>query len=485
MRNTRRHWFLIALIPVLTGCAAAALVLGRELWFDEALTVTSFMLPFSPTEIYANYSIPNNQIVYTMALKLWHGLQNEPAPISFWRLLSLVCASGAMVLFVCLRRKLHDKTPWTAVIVLTAFAVSPVFRNYATALRGYAISWLWILLALEGARRIFHGRAGSGWAMYLLGTLGAVGTVPTNLLACVGIVIYAFPWSRRDFLRDGRLWLLAAGPLVCLAVFYGPIWKAFLHTFVLMEGFSSRAGALAVFYGATVTTFGLLLVAEPFRLTRGDWRRRLRGVIWLLPVPAVLLLHQVPFPRVFCTLFPLYMMLLADGLTAMRFPAVRTDCAAAKRFPAARIAGGLGALIASLVLLRFAAPALAPAAGLSEYDDDYFRPWYMAKDYSVCELIPELERHPELPVVFQSFGSDPCPLIFYATLWDVEKEFRPDQPPGHVKNLPESALVILRRDENPGEYEIRFGGTLSMMFAGRDCTVFRFLREANASRTDL
>lgn len=482
MRNIRRQRFLIALIPVLTGCAAASLVLGRELWFDEALTVTSFMLPFSPPEIYANYSIPNNQIVYTMALKLWHGLQNDPAPISFWRLLSLVCASGAMGLFVWLRRKLHDKTPWTAVVVLTVFAVSPVFQNYATALRGYAISWLWIMLALEGARRIFHGRAGSGWALYLLGMLGAVGTVPTNLLACVGIVIYAFPWSRRDFLRDGRLWLLAVGPFLCLAVFYGPIWKAFLHTFSLMEGFSSRAGALGVFYGATAATFGILLVAEPFRLTRGDWRRKFRVVIWLLTIPAVLLLHQVPFPRVFCTLFPLYMMLLADGLAAMRFSPARANGEAAKRFPAARVAAGLGALIVSLVLARIAAPAIASAAGLSEYDDDYFRPWYMAKDYSVCELIPELERHPEYPVVFQSFSSDPCPLIFYATLWDVEKEFRPDQPPGHVKSLPESALIILRRDEDPGEYETRFDGTLSGLFAGRDCAIFRFVRRSSQEK---
>jgi len=474
MRNIRRQWFLIALIPVLGGCAAGALVLGRELWFDEALTLTLFMLPFSPPEIYANYSIPNNQIVYTIALKLWHGLQNAPAPISFWRLLSLICASGAMGLFVLVRRKLHDKTPWIAVAVLTVFAVSPVFQNYATALRGYAISWLWILLALEGARRIFHGRVGSGWPLYLLGTLGAVGTVPTNLLACAGIVIYAFPWSRRDFLRDGRLWLLAAGPFLCLAVFYGPIWKAFLHTFSLMEGFSSRTGALGMFYGATAATFGVLLVAETFRLKRGDWRRKFRGVIWLLPVPAVLLLHQVPFPRVFCTMFPLYMMLLADGLTAMRFSSAR-----------ARVASGFGALLVSMVLTRIAAPAIAAAAGLSEYDDDYFRPWYMAKEYSVCELIPELERHAELPVVFQSFLSDPCPLIFYATLWDVEKDFRPDQPPGHVKSLPESALVVLRRDEAPGEYETRFDGTLSPLFAGRDCTVFRFLRDANASRSDL
>lgn len=465
MRNNRLQWFLAAWIPILIGGAAASFVLGRELWFDEALTVTSFMLPLRLPEIYTHYAIPNNQIVYTMLLKLWHGFLMYPAPVAFWRLLSLACASGAMGLFFHLRRKLHDRTPWTAVVVLTVFAVSPLFLNYATALRGYALSWLWIVLALEGARRIFHGRAGSGWAMYLAGTLGAVGTVPTNLLACIGVVIYAFPWCRRDFLRDGRLWLLAAGPFLCLAVFYGPIWRAFLHTFTLNEGFSSRAGALAVVCGATVATFGILLFAECARLTRGDWRRRLRGAIWLLPVPAIFLLHKAPFPRVFCTLFPLYMMLLADGLNGIRFNRMRT-------------AAGLGCLAVSLAALRIAAPMVAAGAGLSEYEDDFFRPWYMANDYSVRELLPELGRHPELPAAFLSFDSDPCPLIFYATLRDVEKEFLPDQPPGHVESLPESALVILRKDENPGDYESRFGGTLSLLFTGHDCAVFRFLRGA-------
>ena len=464
MRNIRFQWFLAAWITILAGCAAAMFVLGRELWFDEALTVTSFMLPYRLPEIYTAYSIPNNQIVYTMALKLWHGLLMYPAPVMFWRLLSVACASGATGLFFYLRGKLHDRTPWTAAVVLGMFAVSPVFQNYATALRGYAISWLWIVLALEGARRIFHGRAGSGWTMYLAGTFGAVGTVPTNLLACVGIVIYTFPWSRRDFLRDVRLWLLAAGPFLCLAVFYAPIWRAFLHAFTLNEGFSTRAGALAVVYGATIATFGVLLFAECARLKRGDWRRRLRGIIWLLPVPAILLLHRAPFPRVFCTLFPLYMMLLADGLAATR------------RKPAGAVAAGLGCLLVSAVLFHTAVPVVAAKTGLSEYEDDFFRPWYMAKDYSVSELLPELGRHPEIPAVFQSFDSDPCPLIFYATLRDVGKEFLPDQPPGHVETLPETALVVLRKDEAPGVFEARFGGSLSLLFAGSRCNVFRFLR---------
>ena len=132
-------------------------------------------------------------------------------------------------------------------------------------------------------------------------------------------------------------------------------------------------------------------------------------------------------------------------------------------------------MLVSVIGLRFLAPVVAASAGLSEYDDDYFRPWYMARDYSVCELIPTL-KDPHYRTVFQSFDSDPCPLIFYATLQDVEKDFRPDQPPGYVKSLPGHALVVLRRDEAPGDYETRFGGDLTLLYTGRDCTVWLFNR---------
>lgn len=465
MRTFRRYSFLIGWIPVAAAVASAALVLRRELWFDEAITVTLYMLPLRLHEIYLSYVIPNNQIAYTVLLKLWNGLlpASYPANVAFWRILSILVAVAAMAILFRLRGKMHDRAPWGAVTVLTVFAVSPVFRNYSTALRGYALSWFWIALALDGAWRIFHGHTRTGWCMYAAGMLGAVGTVPTNLLACCGVVVYAFPWCRRDWLRDWRIWLLAAGPFLALAVFYLPIRESFLKTFSLNEGFSSRLGALAVVYGAVAVTFGILpLAAEIPRLARRDWRKRIRCVIWLLPVPAVLLLRSVPFPRVFCTLFPLYVMLMADGIAAMgRMSRLRTAVSA-------------GCLLVSLAVFRLCAPAAASAAGLSEYDDDYFRPWYMAEDYSVRELLPELEKHPDISSVFLSFSSDPCPLMFYAALRDIKKEFLPDQPVGRVENLPASALFVLRKDESPENYETRFDGRLSPLFAGHDCTVYLF-----------
>lgn len=436
-------------LPILCGVVAAAPALARELWFDEALTVTDFMLPLPLGGIYTHYAIPNNQIVYTMLLKLWNG--GYPGVldfVSFWRLLSLVLALAALAALFQLRRRMDATHPWPALWVLSAFACSGSFVIYATALRGYAASWLWAALALCGAWQIFHGkRPGYGWGLYGAAALGAVGTVPTNLLALGAVVIYAFPWCRKDFRRDGRLWLLAGIPAAALLLFYGPIWRDFLHAFTLNEGFPGRFRALAVTYGAVVTAFGLLL-AFGWRWRKGrDWRMAARGVIWLLPLAAILLLHKAPFPRVFVTLFPVYAMLLADGVAAWR--------------PGRKLAGTVVVLwLAIQLLLAWGAPRMAAAAGLSAYEDDYFRPWYMAQDYSVRALLPELRKLPPATPVFLSFNSDPCPVLFYAATGDLRRDFRADVPQFRVASLPPGAVLVLRRDESPAAFERRFEGRL-------------------------
>ena len=437
-------------LPLLCGAGGASFFLGRELWFDEALTVTNFMLPLSPGEIYRAYTIPNNQIVYTVALKLWDSVMPEAAdPVAFWRTLSLLFGLGTVGLLTAFRRRVGGSVRWSDLWVLCALALSPVFRNYATALRGYALSWLWIALALHGAYDIFHGRPGRGWTLYTPAALGAVGTVPTNLLALGAVVLYAWPWSRRDFWRDGRLWGLALTPLLALALFYLPILPMFLNTFTLNEGFSGRFRALALVYGAAALTFGLLLAAEAARWKAApEWRTRWgRAAVWLLVFVPVFCLHQAPFPRVFSPLFPVFAMLLCDALTAVRWTRGKALTAVA-------------AWAAAQFLLNASLPMLAARAGLSRYEDDYLAPWYMAPDYSVRRLLPELREHPDLRTLFLSFNSDPCPILFYAALADCRVDFQPDLPYGRVKTLPPDAWFALRGDDDVRSFETRFGRTL-------------------------
>ena len=434
-------------LPLLCAAGAGICFLGRELWFDEALTVTNFMLPLTPAEIYRTYPIPNNQIVYTIALRLWHDLMPETAvdPVAFWRVLSLLFAMGGTALLLALRQRMRKKILWSDLWVLCAFALSPVFCNYGTALRGYAMSWMWIALALHGAYDIFHDRTTRGFLIYSLAALGAVGTVPTNLLALGAAGLYALPWSRRDFLRDGRVWGLAAVPFLALALFYLPIGEAFLKTFTLHEGFHGRFRALALFYGAVLVTFGILLGAEVLRWQAADeWRLRwARAAVWLLPFPAFFCLHQAPFPRVLSTLFPVFILLLCDGLATVRWTR-------------GKVLGGVAAWAAVQVLLNLEMGPLAARAGFSCYEDDYLAPWYMARDYSIRKTVEEFRRHLEIRTLFLSFNSDPCPLLFYAVLEDYHADFQADLPLGRVGKLPPDAWFVLREDDVVGAFEGRF-----------------------------
>ena len=235
----KKYWKIFPLLLAFLCCLSA---LRRELWFDEALTVTNFMLPLSMSEIYLTYPIPNNQIVYTMCLKFWDLFYLIPQVdyVLFWRMLSLIMAVTALLLWVNLREKLDGGKLYCAVLTASVPVVSAVFINYATALRGYAASWLFIMLALWGLYYIFNNNPKRGWQLYLIGCILAVGTIPTNILALGAAVCYALPWMKKEFWCDKRFYLVVASIVAALILFYAPIAKQFLHTFTLNEGFDSR-----------------------------------------------------------------------------------------------------------------------------------------------------------------------------------------------------------------------------------------------------
>ncbi len=464
MKNLRIASYLWC-VPLLAGVMSAAGALGRELWFDEALTVTNFMLPYSVAEIYFHYLIPNNQIVYTILLKCWNALDGGFFdPVAFWRLLSLGCALGAVAVLWKLRRKLDGGQRYPAVIALTAFTLSGAWTIYATALRGYAASWLWIAVALYGAWRIFHGaQSWRGWLLYGAGVLAAVGTVPTNLLAAGGVVAYALPWCRRKFWQDGRVYALAGLPLLLLVFFYAPIAGAFLSTFRLGEGFPSRAGALGITYGMIAATFGIWLGLAFAKVNAQDGRDWIRQTVWLLPAVAIFALHRAPFPRVFSPLLVILAMMIADGAAAV-----------AAQWSVRRKLSWVGVWGAVQIGWLLLMPQVLSHTGLSAEQDDFFRPWYMEKNYSIRETVAELRKLPAKPPVYLSFSSDPCPLLFYAALSDTRRDFRADLPYGSVNQLPAGTLCVLARGEDAGTVEKRFAGRLTPVAETTGHRIMRF-----------
>ena len=445
--------------------AAMRSVLLRELWFDEALTLLNFVLPLDWEKIYFSYTIPNNQIVYSMLLKIWDlfyiGYTNI---VVHWRLLSVILSFGMFAVIIHLNRKIDEKRSFATILVLSVISLSAVFLNYATALRGYAASWFFVALSLLGLYNIFHNKARSGWAFYIISSILALGTVPTNLLALAAALLYAVPWMKKEFYLDKRAYIAAAVLPGSLLLFYLPIMSNFLAVCKLGEGFSNRNGASLVTLGMYAGCFGLLLIFGLFRLKKPALTNVMRYLIWLLPFVSIYVLHRAPFPRVFVTMLPVLCMLIIDGTANL----INSD---KWRF-FHRVVFFL-IIIASQPVMLITGATIAEMSGLSRYEDDFFHPWYMFPGYKVSAVVEVVKEIPATETIFISFSADPAPILFYAASNSLEHRFQSDIPFGSVKTLPDNAVLILRSDEDSAVYEKRFAGKLEKTAATKLHTVFR------------
>ncbi len=444
-----KKYFMV--LPLLAAAAAGLLVWQRELWFDEALTLTNFMLPLKLEEIYFNYTIPNNQIVYTMLLKVWDmAYLGYIDIIAHWRLLSLAGALLAWVVVLALRYKLDEKRIYPAVLVLSAVSASAVFMNYATALRGYGVSWLWIALALAGLYNICHKYRFAGWLLYFVAAVLAVGTVPTNMLALTAAACYAVPWMMDKFWKDWRVYMVFAVIMLAMIVFYAPILPQLAGVARLGEGFSSRMGAAVVTLGMYAACFGLLLV---FAVLPGGIKPRgyyVRYLAWVLPLGAVFVLHRAPFPRVFVTMLPVLIMLAADGIDALT----------REKWGNFQKTIFYLTILSAQILLIPGGYLAAEKLKFSRYEDDFFHPWYMLPRYKVTDSVELLRTQYPGREVFLSFDSDPVPVLFYAAVNGVERRFFADIPYRSVKELRKGSLLFLRKKEDTYALEKRFNGKL-------------------------
>lgn len=383
--------------PLLFGLLTALTVIGRELWFDEALTLMNFVIPMSVGEIYNNYAIPNNHIVYSMGLKIFAMPAAEAGwfdPVTVFRMFSLIMMLAALAVIMDLRCKLDRGRVFPGAVVLSALATSAVYVNYATAIRGYALSFFWIALALYGLYGIFHGRSKRGWSIFCISSILAVGCVPSNLLPLAAAVLYAVPWMEKCFWRDKRFYAVCAVPLLALIVFYAPIAGAFLNTFKLGEGFGSRWGSLAMVMGMYASSFGLLLIFAPWGMKKAPWQKRVPYLIWLMPLLAILVLHRAPFPRIFVPLLPVLAMLVTDGIAKVTL----------KNWKNSQLALFMLLVICVQGMLIMSGFVIAGKAGLDPVEDDFFRPYYMQKNYQPGAVIRQTVDLAGEQTVFISFN---------------------------------------------------------------------------------
>ena len=446
--------------------------LSRQLWFDEALTVLNFACLDSPWRICRAYVIPNNHILFSIVLHCWLRLQPPGIALDLWlRLPSLFSAVGVLWYLGKRFRRMCGAFP--LMIALTSLAVSPPFLVYATAVRGYMLGALFSAVAAGAAAEFAASARIRPFVKYFLASYAAVLTVPSDLAALAGAVLFALPICGSGFFRSRRFYVLVLTPVAAMAVAYLPIWRDFVRVSQLGEGWHERWSSLAAVGLAAASAFGVLLLLIPVALgrifARRRWRQLWRAALWLLPVPAAFVFAVAPFPRVYFPLFPLFALTIALALRDL-----------VRRYRHRRHSGSIRlALAAGLAVLLLSLwpwhltpirKMISPRVG-GDLGDDFFYGYYLRGEHTPFAVAEELRKLSPGTVYF-SFLSDPWANMFYHLTGDGRAQYLFDGPRGRVAELPVGAVAVLRRDEPVGALEERFARRLRPVVETRACRIF-------------
>jgi len=451
-------------LPVVALLAAVSPYLLRQLWFDEALTVLNFACLDSAAEIYTSYVIPNNQLLFSVVIHYWIKLYPGGVPLDLWlRLPSLLCALVMLVYMGRRFRRFCGALPLA--VTLTALAISPPFLVYATAVRGYMLGALLVVVALGSALDFCAAYRLRDVVVYEVCVFLAVLTVPSDLAALAGALLFVLPALGRRFWRDWRAFILVFAPAAAFMVAYLPIWKNFLQVAKLGEGWHERGASVLCVYIALSAAFGILPLALLWRgvriVKKRAWHRLLRGLVWLLPIPAAWIFKAAPFPRVYFPLFPVLALAVAIGLRDISLIDWK------KRLPSRgmthtvmMIAAMLSVFILWGALWRSESvkSALSRRFG-GDLGDDFFRSYYLRRTHRPALAAEALEKL-NAGAVYFSFLSDPWSIIFYHMSRGGRAEYLFDGPRGRVPELPAGTVVVIRRGEDPLEVAKRFDRVL-------------------------
>lgn len=476
MKNSVRFHVLPLLTALFAYTFFGSAYLVRDLWFDEALTLMNFALVENPADIYFNYVIPNNQIVYTLLLRFWVELTPQWIDFGFWmRLLSFLLGGGTLMLLY-FRFKERMGGSWVFLPALVALASAVPFLIYATAMRGYVLSAFLTVLTLDrGLEFARRGTVRTGFE-YALCSLLLTGTIPSNLAVEVAIVLYLLPLFGNNFLRSRRFWITALIPPAMFALFYLPLLRQFIGVLQLGEGWNNGGRVLLALLAATAFSFPMLLIPATgallaFDRKRYNWLWSARAAIWLVPIPIALLLPTAPFPRVFLPFWPIWTLLLAGGIRDL----TALQCRLNRRWNPAVWIGALAVVVffwgsvAQNPSLRQAFSRRNGGAGA----DDFFFGYYLRPEHTPQRTIQAI--HTCFGVsrpIYMSFSADPWALMFYGRLAGMEN-FLFDGPRGRVAALEPGTLIVLRSDEEPELLEQRFLKTLRFCFRNANHAVYQ------------
>lgn len=252
-----------ALLLIGLGLLGALPHLPEAIWQDEAVTLM-FYSAQGVAYPFLHYGLPNNHVGFSAMLAAWLALFPGGVDIETLRWLPLLLFALSIPATLAAGTRLAG--PVAGLVAALMFSTSPVAANFATQLRGYGPSWLFLSLMLVFA--LPPTRAGSRWSFlagYTASTFVAVAILPTNLvfaLLIAGAASLAHVSAKRWMLRESMPEVLAllAIPPACLLLAYAGI-------------FGELAGMSRV---ALSSWTGPALLSEWWRATLWDIR-------WLVP----------------------------------------------------------------------------------------------------------------------------------------------------------------------------------------------------------
>lgn len=446
----------VFVVPLILFFILSERYLLRDFWFDEALTFLNFvLLPLK--KIYFNYAIPNNHIGYTILLHIWYNAIPQTVQIDVWcRLLSFVFA-GVFIIFSWMKFK-----RFVFRTMLCCFAVSVPFVIYATSVRGYMMSLLFVMIAVHCACRFAYESSLKNAVVFFLASLCCVSVLPSNLFALGAVVIYTVPFYDTAFYRKKSFYQLAGIALMAFFVFWMPLLPQLIKASQLGEGWHDRVGSLVaggVSFAACVLLPLLFALFSCFLPYRNHKVRYLRTAALLVLLPLLFLGKVAPFPRVYFPFFGIFMLIVSGFASrAVAFVRSKKIC----RWKYVKFSFFVLSLILTLGLNYFSSPVkLLSGINGSSHQDDYFAPWYCERTHVPRHAANILAKQ-EFPLCYLSFSSDPWSVMFYSALNQIDmNKFCFDGPRGRVNALPDGALAVINKSEQVQTLTERFRGVFT------------------------
>ena len=349
-------------------------------------------------------------------------------------------------------------------LVCACFAFSLPFGIYSVAVRGYMLSFLLVVMALEFARQWISGPNWKNGAAYFIVSLLAVGTIPSNIIALGAVVLCfaEFPLKNRKFLA--RFIFLAIIPLMALALFYLPISRGVAKVMALKEGWHDGVAAMTALYLSWAVSFlpviAAVIFVVPLILKRKSSRRKalITVLVLLLPAPFFLILSPAPFPRVFFAVWPVWMYLLCRGLGHL-FALTRLN----KHKPLLLLIVLTGAVFACGTAQQEIKEYLSTKYVGQQALDDFFCPYYMKESFNPFDAVKSLQVQgaTEQPAkIYISFNADPYSIIFYGKMLGIPQDvWLFDNPRGKVLSLDNNCRrAILAGSGDESAFSGRFKG---------------------------